>query len=288
MLYVSKKNLAKFLLPAQFCLHFINFFTMLYRFVCVFITTFFLNANGVGYRHVNVNKSRESSFYIAINLGIPLTNKVGNYDNLKLNVENINASSPISELLNESVFQDGSSVSPIHQLSGKATALNTKKFIADVSLGYKSAYLLRTDLSIDFFTASRVIPLGIKSSAWDALFGGRVPDNIEVASRQLAFLLNLYLDFDNRTIFTPYFGVGGGFSLNKLYLQTSWDGDGTGTTDRAPDLDMFSRIYFTYEIKGGFLIGNRKVFTDFQVFRRRTPKLTMDSIGFKIGAGFRV
>lgn len=248
------------------------------------ILLFLKNVHGAGYRHVTVNKKRETSFYISLGLLFPYNTSLQKLSTLQL--DDIDPNSPILNLILDSegtpaipyMIKEGSKETPFF--------FNNKRIGAGVTLGYKSAYFWRTDIFLDFTTATRSIAL--PKVHWDSsdptsIGGDSVPTTIDFTLRQFALLFNIFIDFDNITNFTPFIGAGAGFASNQGFVQIVSD-----KIYREPDRGLVSRVYLTYELKWGVRLGSRKAFTNLEFFHRKTPKIEYYTKGVRVNFGFRI
>lgn len=160
-----------------------------------------------------------------------------------------------------------------------------RKLGAVLAIGYKTGYLIRTDVKLDFLTASKNIPFTGKISITPSGSGSAiVVDAINAVVRQLSLMLSLYLDLDNQSILTPYIGSGVGIASTQIYGSVE---AGIGKY-AAPPSSLLSNFRLIYELKGGLRIGDRKAFLDIEYFIRKSPSIAFKSSGIKAVIGFRI
>jgi opacity protein-like surface antigen len=241
--------------------------------VLIFLFIFTTQAQAFEYRHKEVKRGNISSFYITIGFVLPTKNTISGLS--KIDVTNPNdlflVPNGFEEMADDIILK-------------KNVNFASKKIGGMMAFGYKTPYLLRTDLKIDFITFSRNYKT---STPQDPDTYGDSSTKIYQAyftERQMGVIGSLYIDLDNSTIFTPYVGFGLGQTFNQLVTIL----EGTDESFSLKKKDLTSNIKTTYEISAGVLIGSRKAFVDISLFQRKTPKLEIVSKGIKLTASFAI
>lgn len=235
--------------------------------VCLF---FNLSAFAYDYRHVDIARARTGSYYLGIGLGMPITNKTDDLSTFNMQIDPATNIAAVIDQYNIN-YQTGSATFDSSRVSGSAF------------IGYKFPYFLRTDFKIDFTTFSKdyqVVPA-------PGIGGAGQSQTLKFTVRQFALLANGYLDLDNRTPFTPYIGAGAGIGFTSTVFTLGSITPGS-SSEEEPDGSIFDKAHFVYELKGGIIIGSRKMFLDLEYIMRNTPALNLTSSGFAVKVAFRI
>jgi opacity protein-like surface antigen len=212
-------------------------------FFALFIYAFcsFTKSYAESYRHLNLGRKIDSYFYVVIGLGIPLSNSI-------TSIEDVVDTKYYSELLSE---------------AGKSFS-DTQTFPADkigamAGIGYKSPYLLRLEINLDFQTFTRKI---------------YTPDNFSYRSahvgiRQFSLITHAYLDFFNSGSITPY--IGGGLGVSNFVGSITYF-DARQSIVYFTDTTVQSKNKFAciYEMNAGVRFGEKVASFSIEVFNRKT------------------
>ena len=231
--------------------------------ICLF---FNLSAFAYDYRHVDIARAKTGSYYLGVGLGMPLTNKTTDLSTFNIQID---PATNIAAVINQY---------NINYQTGSAT-FDSSRIAGNAFIGYKFPYFFRTDFKIDFTTFSKdyqVVPDGTNQS-----------QTLKFTVRQFALIANGYLDLDNRTPFTPYIGAGGGVAFTSAVFTLGSVTPGS-SSEEEPDGSIFDKAHFVYELKGGVLIGSRRMFLDLEYIVRNTPALKLTSSGFSVKVAFRI